>query len=176
MKKAIILVVVALVLAFGSAAAVFFGLGYLNPVLRYESRMTINKPRAEVWKIFDDDARMKDWLEGLESIELVSGEKGEPGSKYKLVIAGQGEKVEIYETMKEIRPEELYSFTLDAEPLINDVEVIFADKDGGTEMVQKEAVAGKTLVWRSLFYWLQSSFQANSKRNLENFKRIAEGQ
>ncbi len=176
MKKAVILVLAALIVAVGSAAAVFFGMGYANPVLRYQNSVTINKPRSEVWKIFNDEARMKDWLEGLESVELVSGEKGQPGSKYKLVIAGEGENVEIYETMKEVRTEALYSFVLDAEPLTNEVEVTFADKDGGTEMVQKEAVAGKSLVWRSLFYWLQSTFQTNSKRNLENFKRIAEGQ
>jgi uncharacterized membrane protein len=176
MKKAIILVIAALVLSLGSAAAVFFGLGYLNPVLKYQNRVTVNKPRAEVWKTFNDESRMKDWLEGFESIELVSGEKGQPGSKYKLVIAGEGQNVEIYETMREVKPEELYSFTLDAEPLTNEVSVTFADKDGGTEIIQKEAVAGKSIVWRSLFYWLQSTFQVNSKKNLENFKRIAEGQ
>ena len=176
MKRAVILVIVALVLAIGLPAAVFFGFGISNPTLRYENRLIINKPRAEVWKTFTDVSNTKKWLKGLESIELVSGEKGKAGSRYKLVIANGNEKVDIYETLKKIEPEKTYAFTLEAEPLTNEVTVTFEDKGGVTEMVQKEAVTGKTLFWRSVFFWLQSTFKSNSTENLLNFQRVAEGE
>lgn len=175
MKRGILLVIIALAIALVSAAAAFFVPGLLWPTLEYESRVAIDLPRDRVWEKFNDDSKMKEWLRGLESIELVEGEKGKPGSRYRLVIENEGERVEILETMKEIRPPELYSFTLEAEPLINEVAVTFSEVDGKTEMIQKEAVTGKSLVWRSLFYWLQSTFQRNSKENLIKFKQYAEG-
>lgn len=176
MKRATAFVAVALLLALVLGALGFFIPGMLYPTLAYENSVAIDKPRAEVWKIFNDESKMKGWLEGLETIDLVEGEKGLPGSKYRLVINSGGEKIEIYETMKEIREPELYSFSLDAEPLTNEVDVRFSDGAGGTVMTQKEVVSGKSLVWRSLFFWLQSTFEANARKNLENFKRFAEAQ
>lgn len=175
MKKAVLLVAAAFGIALIFAALAFFVPGLLWPTLEYESRVAVDLPRDRVWEKFNDESKMSEWLTGLQSIELIEGERGKPGSRYKLIIENEGERVEILETMKEIRPPGLYSFTLEAEPLVNEVTVTFNEADGKTEIVQKEAVTGKTLVWRSLFYWLQSTFQRNSKQNLINFKQYAEG-
>jgi len=174
LKRAVILVAGALVIAVVLAAGAFFTPGLLYPTLEYESRVAIDLPRSEVWEKFNDESNMKKWLKGLESIELVEGERGKPGSRYRLVILNEGERIEIFETMREIRPQDLYSFTLDAEPLVNEVTVLFSDAGGKTEMVQKEAVTGRNIIWRSLFYWLQSTFRRNAKDNLVNFKKFAE--
>jgi len=174
MKRAVLIIVAAAVIALVLGAAVFFTPGFLYPTLRYESRVAIDLPRQEVWDKFNDESGMKDWLKGLKSIELVEGKKGEPGSRYRLLIDGDGEEIELFEEMREIRPPGKYSFTLEAEPLVNEVEVIFSDAGGKTDMVQKEAVTGRNLFWRSLFYWLQSTFQRNAKDNLTSFKKYAE--
>lgn len=176
MKRPLTIIVIALVLAAGLPAAAFFGMGLFNPTISYKNSVTINKTKDEVWAAFIDESNTKKWLKGLQSIELVSGEKGKPGSKYKLLIQDKGEMIPIFETMKKIEPGRLYSFTLDAEPLTNEVTTTFRDQNGVTVMEQNEVVRGKNLFWRSLFFWLQSTFQANSMENLMNFKRFLEGQ
>jgi len=172
MKKALIIIVVVLAIA----AAGFLAPGVLRPTLEYESRVTVNKPRAEVWKLFFDEANMGKWIKGFKSIELVSGKKGEVGSKYLLIVEDESERYRLRETVTEIKPPEVYAFVLEADPLFDDVRVTFADDGGNTEVVQREKVRGKNLLWRSLFFWMQSTFTDNAQKTLERLKRFAEAQ
>lgn len=176
MKKPILLVLSALLLALLSVAAVFFIPSILDPVIEYETRVTIDAPRPEVWETFNDDEKTKQWIEGLTIFEHVSGEPRKPGSKYRLVVDTESEKIEMYETVTEVKEGELYAFTLDAEPLTNDVRVSFEDRGGKTEVIQQDSVKGKNLFWRALFYWLQSTFKDGSRDHLERFKKLVEAE
>ncbi|HUF03119.1 MAG TPA: SRPBCC domain-containing protein [Aridibacter sp.] len=174
MKKAVILVAVALLLAVVLIAGVIFIPALMNPVIEYDSRVTIDAPKADVWRAFNDDKKTKQWIKGLESIELVSGEKRQPGSRYRLVVNNEGEKVEMIETIEEVKEGELFAFTLDAEPLTDNVRVTFEEKDGKTEMVQYDSVKAKGIIWQTLFYWMQSTFQQSTQEHLERFKNLVE--
>lgn len=172
MKKILITIIGVIVVA----AAGFFLPGVLNPEIEYENRVVIKKPRAEVWRLFNDESKMGEWLKGFKSIELVKGKKGEVGSEYVLITEDENEIYRLRETVTEIKPEETYGFTLEADPLFDHVKVTFSDKGDDTEVVQAERVRGKNLFWRALFYWMSSSLSSNSKETLGRLKKFVEAQ
>ena len=68
----------------------------------------IDLPRARVIELFDDPDNMFMWLEGLESFERISGERGQPGARSKLVYLNGKRKFELTEIVTENRlPDEL---------------------------------------------------------------------
>lgn len=60
---------------------VFFLFGLLKPTVNYGHEITVNKSLEEAWAVQQDETKLGQWLEGFQSIELISGEKGKVGSK-----------------------------------------------------------------------------------------------
>ena len=176
MKKPVYLVLGALLLTAVLIGGAILIPALMNPVIEYDSRVTIDAPRDAVWAVFNDDRKMTQWIKGLKSVELISGEKGKPGSKYRMIIEDGGERTEMIETVDEIKEGELFAFTLDAEPLTDKVRVTFEEKDGKTEMVQYDSVRAKGIIWQTLFYWLQSTFRESTEGHLKRFKELVEAE
>jgi uncharacterized membrane protein len=152
----------------------FFAPAVLKSELSHESRVTINKPPNEVWKKFTNSDNMGKWIQGFKSIELVSGEQDTVGSKYKITVEDDGQTFEAIETVKEFVENEKFAFRLEGDMLTDDIIVTFANKGLTTEMVQSETIVAKGILWKALFYWMQSTMSARSQSNLNNFKRFVE--
>ncbi|REJ76198.1 MAG: SRPBCC family protein [Acidobacteria bacterium] len=174
MKKAIFLILGALAITVVLAAAVIFLVPMTTDRIEYSSSVEIDAPRSKVWAAFNNNENTVKWIEGLESIDLISGEEGKPGSKYRLIVANEGDPVEMIETVTEVKEEELFAFTLDAEPLIDHVRVTFEDKGSKTVFTQHDSIEAKNFVWKALFYWLQSTFQESTRGHLVRFKNLVE--
>jgi len=172
MIKKIILGLLALIVA---VTAIFLAPAILKPTLTNESRVTINKPREEVWKKFMDSSKMGEWLIGFKSIEPVSGEPNKVGSKYKITIEENGEQMEAFETVKEIVENEKFAFELANDMVSDDIIVTFVNRGLTTEVVQSETINAKGIVWKALFYWMQSTITKRSQENLNNLKKYIEG-
>ncbi len=170
MKKILLGLLLLIVLA----VVAFFAPAFLKPVLTNESRVTIDKLREEAWKKFMQTENMDKWLIGFKSIELVSGEQGAVGSKYKIVIEENGQRMEAFETVKEVVENERFAFELASDMVSDDIIVTFTDKGDATEVVQSETIKGKGILWRALFYWMQSSMSQRSQDNLNNLKKYIE--
>ena len=69
-----------------------------------------NKPLKEVWAVYQDEGKMKDWLEGFESIELVKGNRNDIGSEYIVKMNQEGQTFEIKETLKSYKEFENINF------------------------------------------------------------------
>lgn len=59
----------------------------------------INAPREKVIKLFDDPDNLKEWQDGFQSFEHISGEPGTPGAKSRLVYIMRGKPMELIETV-----------------------------------------------------------------------------
>ena len=64
----------------------YFAIGLIKPVVQYGHEVTVNKPVKEAWAVAQDETKYGQWLKGFKSIELLEGEKGKAGSKYKVVV------------------------------------------------------------------------------------------
>lgn len=157
-------------------AAIFFLIGVLNPSYSYQTKVEVAKPREQAWKLFMDESKTGEWLEGFKSFETVSGAPGKEGSVFRMTIVKDGQEFVMTETMTAIRAPEHYAFTLENDVLTNLVDIRFAESGGKTTITSDEKVTGKNIFWRSLFYWFRSTFQNGSQENLNNLKRYIERQ
>lgn len=169
-KKTLLIVLAVIVVAVAS----FFLIGLLSPTYAYETRVTIDKPRDDVWRIFNDESKMGQWLVGFKSIETISGERNGIGSKYRIRMSQDGRDFEMIEEMKEFRAPELFAFRLDSDVFSDDVRIVLNDVGGKTEIVQSDRVTGANLFCRSLLFWMRSHLREGARTNLENLKKLAE--
>ncbi len=172
MIKKILLAIVALVVL---AVAVFFAPGLFVGDLTNETRLVINKPRDEVWDKFQDDSKMGEWLKNFKSIETVEGKPRTVGSKHRITFDMDGEEIVMMQTMTAFNKGESFAFKLENETMYSEIDVRLNDKGLVTELVQKEKYHGQNVLWHSMFYWLKSWLAENSRENMENFKKYAEG-
>jgi len=99
---------------------------------------------------------MGDWLTGFESMETISGNPGEVGSKYRMIFVENGDEMVIMEEVTAFQEKNLFGFTLDADPLISDVEVKFTGDESKTEITATIHVEGKNLLWKSTLRLMKS--------------------
>ena len=168
-------IILALVLLVVVAALGFFAPGILKGDLENETRVMVEKPKDHVWAKFQDESKMGEWLEGFKSIETFEGEPGTVGSKHRLKFENDGREIEMVETVTANEAGKRFAFNLENEVMYSDIEVTLVDKGLSTEVIQKEKFHGQNVFWHSLFYWLKSSLAENSKKNMDNFKKYAEG-
>ncbi|MEZ5308064.1 MAG: SRPBCC family protein [Pyrinomonadaceae bacterium] len=171
MKKILLGLLVLIVLG----VAVFFAPGILAGDQHNETVVQVNKSREDVWKKFADENGMKEWLMGFKKIETVSGAPMTVGSKFRITFDREGDEIHMMQTMTAIEEGKRFAFTLENEVMKSDIEVTLQDKGLVTDVRQAETYHGGNIFWHSLFYWLKSTFEANSKETLERFKKYAEG-
>ncbi len=169
-KKALLILLSIIVLG----VIVFLLVGYFNPSLDYETRITIDRPRQDVWRLFNDETKMGEWLKGFKSIETISGERNTVGSKYKLRFSQDGRDFEMIEEMKEFRPPEAFGFRLSSDFFSDEVRVVFIDKGDKTEVVQSDHVVGNNILCKSLLYWMKSHISTEARSSMENLKKYIE--
>jgi len=69
----------------------FVAVGFIHPTVNYGHEITVNKSIKEAWAVQQDASKFGQWLEGFKSIDLIEGEAGTLGSKYKVVVQPEGQ-------------------------------------------------------------------------------------
>jgi len=155
-------------------ALVFFAVGIFTPSFTYENKVEVNASVEKAWAIFTDESRMGDWLTGFQSMETISGNPGEVGSKYRMIFVENGEEMVIMEEVTAFQENELFAFTLDADPLISDVEVKFRGDESKTEMTATNHVVGKNFLWKSMLRIMKSMIANRGQEQYDKLKEIIE--
>jgi len=166
---------------FGLLALVvlFFAVGVLKPTITYGHEITVDKPLREAWAVTKDESKYDQWLEGFQSIELIEGEKDQPGSKYRVVVDpgnGQGE-FEMIETLLDIKEFEKVEMHYDSEFMDFEHSFTHAEKDGKATVTSEGTVKAKGLMMRSMFALMEmltGSFTAQEQKNMEALKKVIE--
>jgi len=157
----------------------FFAIGLLKPTISYGHEITVNKPLKEAWAVAQDESKFGLWLEGFKSIELISGQKGEIGSKYKVVVnpgEGQPEFV-MTETLVSVKEFEHNRLSFDSDMMLFDQTTTFNHEGGKTTVKTDSKVSGKGIVMRSMFAIMEmlgGSFTAQETKNIEALKKVIE--
>jgi hypothetical protein len=148
----------------------FFAMGLLNDSVSYGSEIVVDKPVEEAWAVGMDDSKYPLWLEGFKSIELIEGEKGVAGSKYRIIVnPGDGQPdFEMIETLQSITENESVHMTFDSE-VMDFVQIMeFSEADGKTTITTKSEVMGKGIFMRSMFSFMETFGGAFSKQEAKN--------
>jgi len=153
----------------------FLAVGLFSPEFAYENSVTIDRPPEQVWKVFTDQDRMGDWLEGLERVENLGGQPLQVGSRWKLVFLQDGEQVEVIEQVTAVKPDEFYAFDIETDPFAGNVEIRFEPlPPGQTLLTATTTVNGRTLLWRSVLRLSKGMLADQSQKSYEKLKQLAE--
>ncbi len=156
----------------------FFAFGIFKPTVSYGHEITVNKSAKETWGVSQDQTKFDQWLQGFKSIELISGEQGEPGSKYKVVVSpGEGrDDFSMIETFKTLKEFELIEMAFDNDQMHIDYSVSHSESNGKTTIKTLATSRGNSLTMRSMFAIMDmfGMFQSQEERNIEALKKVIE--
>lgn len=140
--------------------------------MKYCVSKEINMPREEFLKLFQDEAFMKKWQPGLQSIDHLEGELGEVGSKNKLSYVNNGKPSIIYETiLKKDLPHD-FNFLYEAKGVTNWAFNIF--EDNGTSTTWTAVHEFKFTGLMILLNVLKKVFIKQTTGDMKAFKKHAE--
>ena len=87
--------------------------------MKFSSEIEINKPVEKVVALFDNPNNLKEWMEGLQSFEPISGTPGQVGAKSKLRFKMGRREIEMIETILVRNLPEEFSGTYEANGVYN---------------------------------------------------------
>jgi len=143
--------------------------------MKFKLEAIINKPRADVWKAFDNVENMQKWQLALTNHELLSGTSGQPGAVSKLTYKeGEREFALVEKVTHRNEPNELDGV----------YENVFADngvknkfieqgKDQTLWVVETE-FKFKTLLMKIMGNVLKKNYVKRTERDMQRFKEMAE--
>jgi hypothetical protein len=143
--------------------------------MKFSLELPIKKPRAEVWKAFDNVENMSKWQPTLTKFENVSGMPGQPGAVSILTYA---------EGKREFTLTEKITFRAEPERFDGTYENDFADNPvrntfiamGENETLWKMDVefTFKTLIMKIVGPWMKKNFVARTQKDMQRFKEMVE--
>ena len=86
--------------------------------MKYHLEIEINQPRERVAELFGNPENLAFWQPGFVSLEHLSGEEGEAGSKSRLLYKNRGRDVEMIETVTVDNLPDEFSATYEAKGML----------------------------------------------------------
>jgi carbon monoxide dehydrogenase subunit G len=142
--------------------------------MKYTTEVEINLPVEKVIEMFDNPDNLKDWMEGLQSFEHLSGTPGQPGAKSKLKFKMGKREIEMVGTITTRNLPDEFSGTYEAKGVFNIVKNKFiATGENKTNYIAEHEFqfSGMMTLMGAL---MPGAFKKQSMKYLEKFKEFAE--
>ncbi len=154
---------------------VFFSLGLIFPQITYNTEVKINRPIAEVFRKYNDPGTLNKWIPEMKSLEILEIKPGMVGTKMKMIIESEGQKMELFEEVVAFEENKLISLSFDAGAM-NKTDYVEFTSTGETTTIKGSYICkGSNLFYKSLFSLFKSQFQTIDQTYLNNFKAFVEG-
>jgi hypothetical protein len=145
--------------------------------MKFRLELPINKPRAEVWRAFDNPQNMNKWQRSLISFETLSGTQGQPGAVSKLTFEERGRQFELIERVTHRDEPNRLDGVYENNFADNIVRNTFIEKGKDqTLWVVETEFRFKTLVMRVLGPIMKKNFVARTQKDMGRFKEMVESQ
>lgn len=144
--------------------------------MKYTISIIIDRPLDKVIELYDNPDNLKEWMEGLQSFEHISGTPGQVGARSKLVYKMGKRHIEMIETVTVRRLPHEFSGTYEADGVFNIVKNKFEKlSDTKTKYVTEQEFEFKGMMkyFSILMPW---AFKKQSMKYLKAFKDFAERQ
>lgn len=141
--------------------------------MKYTCEIEINKPIGKVIELFDNPDNLGKWMDGLQSIEHLEGEPGQPGSKSKMIFKMNNKDVEMIETVTVRNLPEEFSGTYEAKGVYNIQKNKFVKLDENkTKYIAENEFQFKGFM--KLMALMPGAFKKQSMKYLKSFKDFVE--
>jgi uncharacterized protein YndB with AHSA1/START domain len=145
--------------------------------MKFRLELPINKPRAEVWKAFDNPDNMKKWQRSLISFETLSGTQGQPGAVSILTFEEHGRQFELIERVTYRDEPNRFDGVYENNFADNIVKNTFIEQGKEqTLWVVETEFKFKTIVMRILGPLTKKNFVARTQKDMGRFKEMVESQ
>lgn len=153
----------------------FMLLGVFKPSVTYGNEIEINKPLKESWAVMMDASKANLWVDGIKSMELISGKEGEVGAVSKILMAPKGEdEFEMMETITAVDVNKHHGLAFDTDFMDVKWDAYLSEKDGKT-IIRTEALAkGKGMFMKSMFALMGSSMTQEDLKMMTSLKKAIE--
>lgn len=143
--------------------------------MKFFLELPINRPRAEVWKIFDDPQNIVNWQPTLTQVENVSGTQGQPGAVSKLSYSENGREFFLTEKIiHRAEPDQLDSL-YENNFADNTIKNTFIAVDENETLWKVEVTyAFKTILMKIMGPVMKKNLVARTQRDMERFKEFVE--
>ena len=142
--------------------------------MRYTEEIEITLPRDEVVRLFLDPGSMPKWQKGLHSIEPISGEPGQVGTRTRLVFLTGKRRMEMIETITHNSLPDAFYAVYDAKGVHNVCEnYLYEVAPDRTRWVTPNVFefSGPMKIIGALF---RGSFPKETRAQMRRFKEFAE--
>ena len=144
--------------------------------MKFKLELPINKPRAEVWKAFDNIENMKKWQPSLVSFELISGTPGQPGAVSKLTYNEGGREFALIEKITHRDEPSAFDGVYENNFADNIIRNKFIEQGKDqTLWVMETEFAFKTLL-KIMGHLMKKNFVTRTQKDMERFKELAESE
>lgn len=143
--------------------------------MKYSTEITIDLPRDETLKIFNNPENMKHWQRGLMGYKMLSGTPGKEGAKMELHYQmGKREVVMIETIIKEELPD-LWHATYDAKGVHNFQKNFFHELENSkTRWVSETEFEFSGIFMKLMGRLMPKAFKKQTLKFMEDFKAFAE--
>jgi hypothetical protein len=143
--------------------------------MEYKLDIIINKPVAEVVALFENPDNLKEWQPELVSFEHLSGDKGQPGSKSKIVYLMGKRECEMIETIERNELPEMFIATYETNGVVNRMENRFkAVGSDQTHWTTNNEFQFTSLGMKLMGFFMKKAFPKQSMQYMQQFKDFAE--
>ena len=143
--------------------------------MKYNIELIINKPRGEVWQVFQDPERMKDWQTSLTAIEPINGTAGQPGAESKLTFEEKGREYSLIENIISCQEPEHILQSYENQFSVSTVQNSFLERgQGQTLWITETEYKFKTILMKIMGPVYKKNLVARTLRNMESFKEMIE--
>ncbi|TPD67208.1 SRPBCC family protein [Flavobacterium microcysteis] len=144
--------------------------------MKYTVEIEIDKPIDRVIELFDNTDTMKQWMEGLQSVEHLSGTPGQPGAKLKLKFKMGSREFEMIETVTVRNLPDEFTGTYEANGVLNTVKNSFIKlSDTKTKYVTENEFQLKGFM-KVMAFLMPGAFKKQSLKFMSAFKKFVESQ
>ncbi|MDZ7342034.1 MAG: SRPBCC family protein [candidate division KSB1 bacterium] len=141
----------------------------------FDSKIAIDKPIHEVYHAFLDRQRMKHWLSGFQTIELLHGTNNAVGSRYKLTMLENGHEICLDQEITVNDENQEFAFTMEHETMTSHSRVRFIPLNNhATEVWLTVEIHGKGRLWKFIIPTMVPLIQKRQETDLLKFKTMLE--
>jgi hypothetical protein len=145
--------------------------------MKFTLELPIHKPRAEVWKAFDNPENMKTWQPSLISFDRISGVQGQPGAVARLTYEERGRQFALLEKVTHRQEPARLDGVYENEFADNIVRNTFLEQGVDQTLWKVETeFKFKTFLMRILGPVMKKNFVARTQKGMERFKEMVERQ
>lgn len=143
--------------------------------MKFKLELPIHKPRADVWKAFDNTENIKKWQPTLIKFEPVSGAPGQPGAISKLTYEEGGREFTLIEKITHRDEPSSFDGIYENNFTDNIVRNKFIERgQHQTLWVTETEFRFKTLIMKIMGPLMKKNFVARTQKDMERFKEMAE--